>query len=474
MRRAALPPLALAVGYWAAVVSPAMLLVAGPANLPFAPALSIFLALAAVMMIVMQFVSSGRFELLAGRTGLDVMMGFHRFAAKALVAAVTAHVAVELWLSAGEQFAQLPTSVMGLVAQKWLWSGTTATAILMLVVFTAIHRDRLGLKYELWRASHGLAAITLLALTTHHAWTNGTLIHTPVVKVTIVAALALAVAAVLVIYAYRGWKALRGGWVVTGVQTLAPKLHEVTLEMRQGTRFSFEAGQFVWATFGRRHPINDHPFSISSAPEELPLLRLLIKENGDFTNHIGKLPRGTQAFLDGPHGNLVVKGCSDVLLLIAGGAGVAPILGHLESLSRRNFRGRVLAVIATRQEADQTFIARLEPLSRRLDLQVMKIVEHPSDDWDGHRGRVDREKLLALLEGTEELSRQVLLCGPTAMMADVTRQLLGLGVPMRAIRYERFDYTEASDPKSRRTRAAFRWLLAAVATTLIVAGWAAS
>jgi hypothetical protein len=82
--------------------------------------------------------------------------------------------------------------------------------------------------------------------------------------------------------------------------------------------------------------------------------------------------------------------------------------------------------------------------------------------WTGAQGRVDAPKLQRLLSGIDAGRAEVLICGPVAMMAAASEALLRLGVPLRRIRYERFDYEAASDPKSRRVRKLFSALFLAI------------
>ena len=468
-------PIALAAAYWAAVVSPAfLLLLALSYPLPFEASLSILLALAGLMMIAIQFVTSGRFQLLARNPGIDVMMGFHRFAARVIIATVILHVLLEIWAASGGEAVRIIPDGLGMLTENALLSGSGATVLLILLFWMALQRDRLGIPYEYWRAAHGAAAIILLLLATHHARQNGSFMQSAGIQAATLAGAGIALGAVLVIYLYRGWQARRGGWVVDNVRPLAPKLHEVTLRKVKGPPFRFVAGQFVWVTLGRRHPITDHPFSIASAPEELPILRLVVKENGDFTSTIGELPEGMQAFLDGPHGSFLVCCRTDAVVLIAGGVGIAPVIGQLRSLAHRRFRGRIAILFATRDEAEQVFADELNDLSRQLDLTILLVVEHAAPSWKGHRGRVDREKLAALLDGIDPSKAEIILCGPAGMMSAVTQSLLELGVPLGAINYERFDYHEADDPKSRRVRAQMIWLFTAIGLSVVAAAWLAS
>lgn len=465
----AIPPGWLAAGFLVLASSPALIELARASVPSFALALANGAGAAGLMLLFAQFLSSGRIELLAGRLGLDTVMGFHRFAARALLGLVALYVAAAVWLGSGGTLSQLPRAALSTIASEDLFSGVMATLLLTGLVWVALRRGRI--RYEVWRALHGITAVGVTALAMHHAWSNRLLLSGPALLP--LAAGATGAASVLVlIYGVRAYPARCGGWIVERVQSVAAGLHKVTLRQTAGPPFMFAAGQFVWASFDGHHPIGDHPFSIASAPDELPRLRLLIKEQGDFTSQIPRLPFGTSAFLDGPDGNLVVRQSGGPLLLIAGGVGMAPILSILRSLRMTGFPAPVRLIVGTRTKQEQAFSDEIQHCGDSLDLLWWCIVEQPSPGWDGQVGRVDETRLVQAIAGLEVEKITVLVCGPTAMMAEVTTALVRLGVPIASIDYERFDYNDADDPKSRITRTRFRLLFAALAAVLILSAGA--
>ncbi len=71
-------------------------------------------------------------------------------------------------------------------------------------------------------------------------------------------------------------------------------------------------------------------------------------------------------------------------------------------------------------------------------------------------GRVDGRVVAQSLEGIDPGSIGAMLCGPGAMMCATCDLLHGVGVPLEAIKYERFDYADgARSAKDQRMLAAF-------------------
>lgn len=460
----------LACAYAFALVLPGLLVLLGPrAAAEFMLYACGFVGLASLMMLTIQFVTSGRFERLAAPFGLDVIMGFHRFAGRALLFAIAAHVVLSVRLAAGDDLTEIPAVVRQFITDGRLATGLIAFILLLQLIWSAGKRNSIGLKYEWWRLSHGIGALILLLLAAHHAWTNAVFLRAPAVVIAVLAGLFAALASFIVIYGVRAVRSRNADWKVEGIQVLGPGLHEVSLSQASPSRFTFRAGQFVWVTFGRRHPVTDHPFSIASAPAELPKLRLIVKENGDFTRLIGALPLGTPAYLDGPHGSFTLDRGASWTVLIAGGVGIAPVLSILRSLASENYAGRTALIVAAHSESDHIFLAEIDRIADQLDILRMFVVEQPSPSWKGQRGCIDASKLERFLSGVPVARADILMCGPLPMMEAVSPILLRLGASTSQIRYERFDYHAGYDPKSRSMRRRFVLLLAVTCGLVLLA-----
>ena len=463
----------LGIGYVVALLLPPLVVLGDSPLHSFAVLACAFIGIAALMMLSAQFLTSGRFEALAAPLGLDAMMGFHRLAGRIVIAAILVHVMFSVWLAAGGNLREVPIALVRVISSERMATGVISLVLVLTLVVLAVRRSQTSLRYEWWRLSHGIGALVLLLLATHHAWTNRIVLDTAAATVVGIGII-LALASFGVIYGVRALHALNSPWTVEKVTPLGRSLHEVTLSARTSPGFDFQAGQFVWVTFGRRHPITDHPFSIASSPAELPKLRFIIKENGDFTDKIGTLAKGTPAYVDGPHGNFVADSSADAIVLIAGGVGIAPIISIARSLADQSYEGSVALMIATREEPEQLFAADLKRLTGKLNIRSMLIAERPSASWRGEHGRIDVAKLKVLTTGVPLSRAGILICGPLPMMAVTSQLLMKMGVPETNIKYERFDYHEGKDPKSRTMRRSFLLLFATAAASLVLAAAAAS
>jgi predicted ferric reductase len=332
-----------------------------------------------------------------------------------------------------------------------------------------------GLRYEVWRLGHGIAAVAAVGLTADHAWRLGTYVREPTVAPAFLALAASAAAVLVLVYAVRPVSTRRASFSVERVTRLSADIVELVLRAGTLGSFRFKAGQFVWLTFGRRHTVTDNPFSIASAPDELPVLRFLIREVGDTTCSLVGLRAGTPVAVDGPHGNFVEEGReAGALVFVAGGIGLTPVLGILRSLQGRADRRPIRLLVAGRTLNDLVALEELAGMQRQLDLQVIVLVENPPVHGLVEHGRPSEAHLARLLDGIDRKSVAAFVCGPPAMMDLISAALLSQGLHTNQIAMERFDYDTAHDPVSR-TIARRLWHLLALVGLCVAAfairGW---
>jgi predicted ferric reductase len=412
------------------------------------------LGLAGLAAMAVQFVTSGRFETVSGRLGIDRVMAFHKTAAWWVLLAILVHPVAyvvptfladpELALERLWAYHVLPHYRSGVIA---------LTALLVLVLGSAL-RNRLPLRYETWRAAHLILAAVALGGGLHHAVTVGRFSAGGLLN-GYWWALGLAGAGVVaILYGWR-WARLRlRPWRLASVTKVADRMWELDVQPAEGTPpLGYRAGQFVWMTEGaRRFPLFDHPFSIADSPRR-PGLSLIIKEAGDFTSGIGRLPPGTPIGIDGPYGHFTLEDHGkDAVLLIAGGVGIAPIMGLLRDLVLRGHGQPVRLAYAAGTPENLACLDEIAQARDVLDLRTLLLSETATPEWTGETGWLDRDRLAGMLEGLDPDRTVALICGPGPMVTAVADGLIDLGLPMDRVIYERFDYSEGASRLDRRLR----------------------
>ncbi|MEO9877667.1 MAG: ferredoxin reductase family protein [Anderseniella sp.] len=410
---------------------------------PFWDEISSGLAMTAFAIILVEFVLSGRFRVISGRIGMDVTMRIHQLVARTALVFVLVHpflyqtpfLTFPLPWDVSRQF------TLGLHVGS-LASGLIAWIALPALVLVSIFRDQLPYRYETWRLMHGFGAALIAVMVMHHTLHAGRYSSDPVLAGFWILLLMLAMGSLVYSYVIVPLKETSQPYQVTSVRKIARRTWELTIKPQTGGGLRFEAGQFVWLNLGHSaFSLHENPFSISSAPGHEAGIQFVIKQAGDFTNQIGDVLPGTIAYLDGPHGNLTLKGRSGKgIALIAGGVGVAPLLGIARQLDQDD-DPRPLVILYGNRLADQiVYEEELNLLGGKNNRDVRLVVSEPEPGWTGLRGMIDQtvlDKVFCFEDASQWL---YLVCGPPAMLDVVENALIARGVPASQIVSERFYY----------------------------------
>lgn len=414
-------------------------------------------AMVAFAALLLEFPLSGRFRALTDPIGMDALMRFHQFSGHFVLVLLLLHPYLYAIIPA-------PSGPPGPMAVDSGGSGLAgltgfiAWFALIGLVFTAIFRDDLGIRYERWRLTHGIGAALIALLGLVHTLGAGTAAAKPAVAAFWVAAVVLALLTLLHVYAIKPWARSRHPWRVRKATQLAQDIYELTVEPDGHDGLDFRAGQFAWLRIAPSPwGLREHPFSIASAPGDGPALRFLIKANGDFTNNIGRIDDGARAWVDGPYGRFGgVRDDEDALVFLAGGVGLAPILGLLRERLHAGDTRPMRLVYACRLRRDMVLDHELDELAQKLDLEVVRVVDEDERAGNTLVGPIDREMLERCLPTVERGRIGCFICAPPGMIDAMETMLVGLGIRPSNIHSERFRYRfGAASPLARRARRAY-------------------
>jgi predicted ferric reductase len=429
----ALAPLALASGLIGSAGTPARLLATA-------------LGLVAFAMLLLQIVSSGRFESLSSKVGINRTMRFHQLTGRVALVLVFLHPLLFFLPDSLADIPQAANMLTRMMLSNWMLSGTIALCAVVVVVVTGIWRHKLPVRYETWRGVQLVGVLIIAIAGAHHVFTVGSNSQAFWLRGFWWVMLTIALGALGFTYLIKPWLLARKAYRVASVRELGRGIHELTLEpARLGPEkvvraINFVAGQFAWVNFRGAIPVLDNPFSISSSPDELPRVRLLIKSRGDISARVGELEPGATVYLDAPHGNFTLEGREgDALYLIAGGIGIAPIISILRDLAHKRDKRPISLVFGARNPQQLTYADEITALGNTLNLKVFFSVDEPPSDWTGGVGELDAATLERNLPAAAQHCL-CLICGPTPMLLAVERHLRQLGVPRKNIVYERFEY----------------------------------
>ena len=215
-----------------------------------------------------------------------------------------------------------------------------------------------------------------------------------------------------------------------------PRARIVRIDL-DGRPFDHLAGQAVLV--GTHGGEKRRPYSLAAAPGDTRadrFLELLVGVDGGgvpgphLTLDAGALvdvegPLGTFTFpLDPPERRFV---------FIAGGSGIAPLramLRHARGLPHQN----IGVFYSARTPDDFAYEGELRALADAGILELYQTVTREAGDrWTGARGRFDRRALGGLVHDPATLC---FICGPPALVADMTSALAELGIRPQRIRTE--------------------------------------
>ena len=401
--------------------------------------LSMSFAFAGMAMFAVQFALTSRLRVLSAPFGIDVIYLFHRYLAWIALGLVAAHFAI-LWTGYEES---LGPTINPFVAPWELTAGRAALVLFALAVITSQWRKALRLEYGLWRYSHVALATLGFAAAVAHIVGVGYLTTAPAKRALWLAATLGWVLLLVWVRVVRPWRQWRAPWRVVSVQPGRNDSVTLTLEPDGHAGLAgFMPGQFAWLTLGHSpFALREHPFSIVSAPEELPRVSFGIKALGDFTATMRDLKPGERAYLDAPYGVFSIDRAPDAagFVGIVGGIGITPLMSMLRSMAARGDRRPVWLFYGSKTWEEIAFREDLEALRERMDLRLVHILEEPPEGWEGERGFVTREVLERHIPAGLRQGLHHFLCGPPPMTAAAEQALGDMGVRQERIQTAVFE-----------------------------------
>jgi predicted ferric reductase len=426
--------------YLACVLAPSIVAVAADPiawRRSWALELSVAFGFVTFGVITAQFALVSRFQASSRPFGTDALVQFHQYLGGLTLVLAAAH---PLLLSPGGlPFAAWIPGAGGVVTT----TGALAFWALVALVITTLRRTRLGLSHEAWRLCHlGFAVVAGIAMVVHVLVVNGYSSAWPV-RATV---LGYAVAFGLITLHYRWLRPLslaRRPWELVANRDAGGSTRLLQLRPVGHAGFAFEPGQFAWLITGRTAlSAQQHPLSIASSAERSAdgTLEFSVKALGDWSSTVvPALSAGTRLWVDGPFGAFTTeRKAAQGFVFIAGGIGIAPMRSMLLSMRDRGDRRHVVLFVAANDESRLVFRDEIDAWRAGLALDVVVVLESPSSQWTGARGRIGTEVLRQHLP-PQFRRYHYFVCGPPAMMDAVERALVELGVAPRAIESERFN-----------------------------------
>jgi predicted ferric reductase len=425
--------------YLLMVAAPLLVLLLGPMppGREFLWDLSMALGFAGMAMMAIQFALTARFKRASAPFGIDIIYLFHRYLAMIALAIVLMHFGI-LWWSYEDALGSIDPR-----EAPWeLTSGRIALLAFALAVVTSEWRKLLRLEYGIWRYAHVALAIIGFAAAVAHILGIGYYTEAPGKRWLWLAVTLLWIVVVVWVRLIKPWNRRNRPYRVAEVREERNKAWTLVLEPDGHSGLErFKPGQFAWLSLrSSPHHMREHPFSIASAPEQLPRVELGIKALGDFTRKIGEIKPGEVAYLDAPYGVFSIdnhKGTPGFVYIV-GGIGITPCMSMLRSMARRGDKRPLWLFYGNSDWDDVAYREEIEALAGQLNLTVVHILSSPHAGWEGEEGFVRKDVLERHLP-RNHAELQYFLCGPPPMLEAAEDGLKGLGVSDNHIQSEVFE-----------------------------------
>jgi predicted ferric reductase len=397
--------------------------------------LSVALGFTGLALMGMQFIPTARLPFLATIFPVDTLYAFHH---RISIAGFFLALLHPMLLFLGNP---ITIGLLNIFEAPWqARAGVSGILLFLIVVATSVWRINFKIPYEYWRAVHHIFSLAAAGIVLYHMFLVNHYMAHPLQRGYWLVMAVLWLGTAVYIRLVKPVQMLQRPYRVVEVKLKRDESWTLVLAPEGHRGMRFNAGQFAWVT-ARRSPFSfrENPFSFASSAEVKDRVEFTIKELGDFTSTIKDLEPGETVYLDGPYGNFDLEHHdAPGYVMVAGGIGSVPILSILRTMCDRKDPRPVCFFYANRDWESVTYRDILDDLESRMNLDLIHILENPSEGWQGERGRISAEIFdRHLPDNRDEV--QYFVCGPIPMIRAVEQALNQLNIPKEKIHTENYE-----------------------------------
>jgi predicted ferric reductase len=421
------------------VLAPLFALLAGslPPTRDFWTEFAVAIGYSGLAMMGLQFGLTARFRYVTSPWGEDVIYHFHRQISQIAVGLVVVH-ALIMSATRPEMFA-VPGSIHE-VPLGAVFAFVSVGSLIVLVV-TALWRVKLKIPYEMWHLSHIVLAVLAVTAGVVHMVGWSFYLPDPWKRALWIGLTILWIGLLLYVRILKPLFMLRRPYRITEVRKERGDTSTLVMQPDGHPGFRFSPGQFGWLTlWGSPFKITGHPFSFSSTAEASDgRVEMSIRNLGDFTSAVPKVPVGQRVYLDGPYGAFTIGNPADMHVLIAGGVGITPMMSMVRTLADRGDKRPVVLLYGSKDWESITFREELDALKARINLTIVHVLAEPPAGWKDEQGFITAEMFKRHLP-PPYADHEYFICGPGVMMDAIEKVLGELGVPIAKYHSERYSF----------------------------------
>lgn len=230
---------------------------------------------------------------------------------------------------------------------------------------------------------------------------------------------------------------------IESIKVYSDRLRVFRLRLPSSENFSFVPGQFVMLSLpgllDSRGKLIARAYSIASSPSERGVIELCIASylNGALSTPLFRLNVGDEVIVRGPYGTFrLTTPVSEGTVFIAGGTGLAPLMGMLRSLYAEGYKGKLWLFYSVSEPNLFMFRNELLGYARNNSLQPVVSTSNPDSSWGFEKGRVTNT--FPKFAANINKEAQFYICGPPEMVKDTTALLEQLGFKKENIHKEQW------------------------------------
>jgi len=384
--------------------------------------------LVAAILLFFQIILALKLKFLDHIFGLDRLYHLHKLGGLAILTLATLHASLVI----------IPEGIKNIPIGWKFWPemlGGTILLFLIIFVGTALFRRRL-MPYHLWRVVHRpMGYLFIVALSVHIFNVSDSFAKT--VPNNALWTLVGVISFIAILAKIRSFNAFRSRLAINRCCRINDDI--LSLSVTTPPSFTHAPGQFAFLTlYGKDITSEAHPFTIASAPDgnsgEEGTLQFFIKRCGDWTEDIA-MKELIEASIQGPFGLFSYKAqpSADLLVFVAGGIGITPLLSMLRQMSTEENPPEVMLIWSVSWKKDMFLKDELELLQDQLPHLTIHLFY--SREKGGRR--LDQEQLGHYLQSVPDKTH-FYICGPEIMMMQTRKNLRSLGFAAKTIFWERF------------------------------------
>lgn len=218
--------------------------------------------------------------------------------------------------------------------------------------------------------------------------------------------------------------------------SITPDTISLKFGLAEGEKLYFLPGDHMQVHYDYDGEQLTRPYTPVSTPDDRGFFELIIKKypTGIVSSYLHSLEVGQSVAMSGPHpGGHFVEGMATKIGMIAGGAGITPMVSIVRTIIRRKLDVKISLLFANKTAEDIILREEFENYARQYPaFRVLFALDIPPQDWGGHKGHFDEPVLAEHLPSPGQ-DVVIFLCGPPMMEFRLREKLLLLGYGKKQI-----------------------------------------